>query len=201
MNYKSVLLPFGKTIFQTQTGQSVSNDSAFLFEQISLNLKNDKINVLELGSGNGIISIMLVHYHPNWKISGLEIQIELAELSQKNVKTAGVCVNFLNEDLREFTSPQKFDLIFSNPPFFPKDSGKISPEPERAISRHEIECNMNDVLQCIKRNLRKSGTGFVLYPAVRESEFKKNAKKVDLKVVEQIVSENSKTMIFVLKNY
>ena len=200
MNYKSVLLPFGKTILQTQTGQSVSNDSAFLFEQISRRITQGDTTCLELGSGNGIISIMLSHYHPKSKITGIEFQPELAELSKKNAESAEVFATFINADLREYNSEDSFDLVFSNPPFFPVNSGKISPEPERAVSRHEIECIMLDVLQCVKRNLCYNGTGLVLYPANRESEFKKNAKKVDLKVVEQIVSENSKTIIFVLKD-
>ena len=197
--FTSVELPFGKTIFQTRGGHSITSDSAFLVETVSEQISQENINLLELGSGNGIISIMLSHYHPKWKIMGIEIQRHLVKLSQDNTKLSETSSTFTERDLRAFTSSQKYDLIISNPPYFPKDNGRMSPIVERAISRHEITCNMLDIMECVRRNLKKDGSAFVLYPQNREQELYNFAKKVDLKARKKFVldSEKKKNKIIV----
>jgi len=77
-----VELPFGKTIFQFKN-QGVSSDSKLLFDEIKQeNLSN--AFCLELGCGNGIISLMLAHYHPDWQIIAIDIQLKLIQLAKKN---------------------------------------------------------------------------------------------------------------------
>ena len=190
--FTSVELPFGKTIFQTRGGHSITSDSAFLVETVSEQISQENINLLELGSGNGIISIMLSHYHPKWKIMGIEIQRHLVKLSQDNAKLSETSSTFTEHDLRAFTSSQEYDLIISNPPYFPKDKGRMSPIVERALSRHEITCNMLDIMECVRRNLKKDGSAFVLYPQNREQELYNFAKKVDLKARKKFVLDSEK---------
>lgn len=194
-----VQLPFDKTIFQTTNGHSITSDSAFLVETISDQISQESINLLELGSGNGIISIMVSHYHPKWKIRGIEIQEHLVEISRENAKLSETTPAFIKADLRVFTSSQKYDLMVSNPPYFPKDKGRISPIRERAISRHEITCNMLDIMKCIKRNLKKDGCAFILYPQNRWNDLDNFAKKVDLKAMNKFVlgSEKNKKKVIV----
>ena len=194
-----VQLPFGKTIFQTTNGHSITSDSAFLVKTISDQISRPDINLLELGSGNGIISIMLSHYNPEWKIIGIEIQKHLVELSQDNTKLSETHSTFVEADLRAFTSSHKYDLIIFNPPYFAKDKGRISPIQERAISRQEIACNMLDIMECIKRNLKIDGSAFILYPKYREQDIDNFAKKVDLKAMKKFVldSEGNKKKIIV----
>jgi tRNA1Val (adenine37-N6)-methyltransferase len=199
MNTKLVKLPFGKDIYQLDSGQSISSDTSFLTNTILSEIKHDKQKVLELGSGNGIISIMLSHYRPKWDILGIEIQPELMELSFQNNISAETNASFMLNDFRNFTSPDKFDLIISNPPYFKKNDGKLSPVVSRAISRHEIKCDMNDVLLTIRRNLYKNGKAFIMYPESRETEFKKNAKKVDLKIAQKFLFTGIKVIIFCVK--
>ena len=193
-----VQLPFGKTIYQTKDGHSITSDSAFLVKTITDQISQVNINLLELGSGNGIISIMLSHYHPKWKILGIEIQKHLIELSKNNSELSETTPTFTEADLRTFASLQKYDLIISNPPYFPKEDGRISPIQERAISRHEITCNMMDILECVKRNLKKIGSAFILYPQNRWDDIDNFAKKVDLKTRKKFVldsKENKKKVI------
>ncbi|MCF7793988.1 MAG: methyltransferase [Candidatus Cloacimonetes bacterium] len=184
---KPVLLPFHKTIFQTDHGQAITSDTAFVVETILKRNFAKELKVLELGSGNGIISIMLAHYRPNWQITGIEIQQELVELSRSNAELSEVKTTFLQADLKEFQTSEKFDLIISNPPYFAKKEGRISPIKERAISRHEICCTMNDVFCCLKRNLKINGKAFLIYPTLRWKECEKNAKIVDLIIADKII--------------
>ncbi len=194
-----VQLPFGKTIYQTNNGHSITSDSAFLVKTISDQILHENINLLELGSGNGLISIMLSYYHPEWVILGIEIQKRLTKLSQDNAKLSQTSPRFTEADLRDFISSLKYDLIVSNPPYYPKDEGRISPIEERAISRHEVTCNMMDILECVKRNLKKDGIAFILYPQSRWADLDNFAKKVDLKAVKKFVldSEQNKKKIIV----
>lgn len=182
---KPVLLPFGKKIHQTKRGQAITSDTKFIVDNV-LNLfpENHK-TLLELGSGNGIISIMLRHYRPNWQIKGIDIQSQLVELANNNALLTESKAKFQVADIRTYNSPNGYQLIVANPPYYPANEGRISPYEERAISRHELCCNMMDVLQCVKRNLLEQA--FLLYPGSRLFELEKNVKKVDLKVAAKFI--------------
>ncbi|MDY6915870.1 MAG: methyltransferase [Candidatus Cloacimonadota bacterium] len=194
-----VLLPFGKTILQSGSGQGISEDTSALIEQILNNNNNTNKDVLELGSGNGIISIMLAYYRPNWKITGIEIQPHLVELSLQNLHTSEVQANFLKEDLCTYKNSSKFDIIVSNPPFFPLHKVRISPNREKAIARSEVKCNLEEVLKNLHRNLRKEGKAYLIYPTLRQKKLEKMCKIVDLKVIERIYIQQMKKIIFILE--
>ena len=198
--YKPVLLPFGKTIFQTKTGHSISSDTEFLVNKILSQHQSKNLKVLELGSGNGIISIMLSHYQPNWECTGIEIQAQLVKLSQHNCKSAGVGATFIESDLRENRFPPgSFDLVVSNPPYFPLNSSKISPDKERTISRHEILCTMANIFRAVKYNLKCNGYGYIMYPHKRIGDIEKNTKKVDLKINKKFILNSLKREIIIVK--
>jgi len=189
---KPVELPFGRTIYQTEFGHAITDDSAFLVKTVQDQVKESNLNILEIGSGNGIVSIMLSHYFKDWKITGIEIQHHLVELSKENAVLTDSSINFIEADLRDYKTTKYYDLIISNPPYYLSENGRISPIRERAISRHEITCDMLSILGCVKRNLNLSGKAFILYPKSRIEHLVKNAKKVDLKVKEKFVLELEK---------
>jgi tRNA1(Val) A37 N6-methylase TrmN6 len=198
-----VKLPFGKTIFQTISGQSITSDTAFIVKTALHQFKQKRLSVLELGSGNGIISIMLAYYRSTWIVTGIDIQPHLIKLAKENSRLAEVNTAFLCSDLKSFSTKEKFDLIISNPPYFPKTDGRISPVCERAISRHEIMCTMKDVLKAVKRNLKPEGKAYLLYPMSRINELLVSAKRVDLNFEEKIIfseTENKKKVFVVLKH-
>ena len=202
MNEKEVLLPFGRTIYQSEFGQGITTDTSNLVSEILKNHSNEnKLRVLELGSGNGIISIMLAENRKNWFVIGIEIQDRLVNLANANKKKLNLSnVQFLEADLNRFVSLEKFDLIVSNPPYYPLTGGRISPVLERAISRHEIKTNMKKILECININLAEKGYAYIIYPQNREKDFMQKIKNIDLKPIEKkIISRSSKLMLFVLK--
>lgn len=170
---KPVLLPFGKTIYQSKDGLGISNDSAELVNIILKQQKDRDLRVLELGSGCGIISIMMKVYRKCWQITGLEIQSQLVDLSKKNCDAVGVKVDFIHADLKNFTDECKFHLIISNPPYYEKNEGRISPYLERAVSTHELLCTKHDLLGAVYRNLKKNGTAYLLHLSRSETEIRK----------------------------
>jgi len=183
MELNTVILPFGKIIYQTKQGQSVSDDNSYLINTVLEKEPEGSLSLLDLGSGNGILSIMLGFHRPNWTITGIEIQSHLVELARQNCRSADISnIEFYKQDLRTWSSQECFDIIVGNPPYFPQESGRISPVREKAISRHEIFCNMTDVLHFIKKHLKSQGRAYLIYPSNRASDMENISKKVDLNI-------------------
>ena len=170
LELKQVELPFGKIIYQSKYGQGISSETAELISELLKHEERADFRVLELGSGIGIMSLMLKHYRQSWSISGIEIQKHLVEISQENSRLAEENVNFYEADLRTYSEIDKFDLIVTNPPYYKVNESRISPSKERAIARHELLCKMSDVIAAIRRNLSNCGRAYLLYPQNREEE-------------------------------
>ncbi len=199
-----VLLPFGKTIYQTSRGQAISTDTSNLVQTILKKEKNIPKKVLEFGTGNGIISLMLAHYNSNWEITAFDIQEKLIDLAKKNAKIISQKITFLVDDIK---NPQNipdnnYDLIFGNPPYFKKENTRISPIYERAISRNEILCEMSDVLNLVKQKLARNGKSYLIYPESRLKEFEEKTVSFEFKIFEINFFGNHKKSFFIaeLKN-
>ena len=184
----SVKLPVNNLeIYQTKKGNSITTDTTKLVYMVLEKNKQEKKRVLELGAGNGIISIMLALKREKWEITGVEIQKELLDLAIFNKKLTQTNINFIRADLRDFISSRqkKFDMIITNPPYYAKGQGRISPIRERAWARHELKCKMRDILDVIKTRMTKGGRSYIMYPLSRLKELEDKAKKVDLKITDK----------------
>lgn len=195
MNIIKVKLPFSDIeIDQAAEGHGITDASAFLQETIISNFEMEEMNGLELGCGNGIISLMLALQRPQWKLTGIELQDELAELARQNVKRLGVKFDVVTGDIRDCKAVlkyQAYDLVYSNPPWIKAGSGKISPVESRALSRLEIACTMNDVLDCIDWSMAQTGTAYIIYPLERETELDRELRRTGLEAVNIYKSETS----------
>lgn len=131
--------------------------------------------VLDLGTGCGIIPLMLTYRNPNILAFGIEIQQELAELAISNVNANRMQhkIKVLRQDMR-YLKPDMIggpvDLIVCNPPYHKPDSGRINPDVQRAIARHELKVNLSDVLQTVRRMLQTAGRFVTVYTAERVVE-------------------------------
>jgi tRNA1Val (adenine37-N6)-methyltransferase len=128
--------------------------------------------VLDLGTGCGIIPLILAYRQPQIAIYGVEVQTELAELAVSNVRE-----NRLEEHITVFCTDMKLlrpamtagpvDLVVCNPPFRRQGSGRINPDAQRAVARHEIKANLGDIIQTSHRMLRTAGRLVLIYTAGR----------------------------------
>ncbi|MFC1858714.1 tRNA1(Val) (adenine(37)-N6)-methyltransferase [Thermodesulfobacteriota bacterium] len=128
--------------------------------------------ILDLGTGCGIIALILAYRCPDIDIVGIEVQKELAEVAALNVKE-----NFLEDricivcdDLKAVGSdaiPRPVNIIVSNPPYRQANSGRINPNRQKAVARHEIEATLTDFVKAAHRLLQKSGRLVTIYPAER----------------------------------
>lgn len=159
MNGFDELWPGGPRFKQTAEGFRLSTDSVLL--AAFANTKKVR-RCLDLGSGAGILCVLLAEKAPEARITGIELQPEAAELSRENLRENAMDsrVEILTADLRDhprLLEAGAFDLVVSNPPYFPQNSGYSAPEAARAAAREERDCSLEDVCAAAGRALRWGG--------------------------------------------
>ena len=129
---------------------------------------------LDLGSGAGVLCVLLGWNNPNMEITGVELQAAFAALSRENMAENGLNnVSILNADLREHRSlfsAESFDLVVSNPPYFSENSGYSAPTDHRAAAREEKNCTLADICAATRFALRWGGTMAIVHRPERLSE-------------------------------
>ncbi len=119
--------------------------------------------VLDLGSGTGIIPILLSAKTKASQLVGLEIQAESADMAERSVRLNHLeeRVRIIQGDIREAAElfdAASFDVVTANPPYMPQGHGLVNPEDAKALARHEIACSLEDVIKAAAYCLKESGT-------------------------------------------
>lgn len=159
-------------VTQSRNGYRFSIDAILLANTIMPKSGN---LILDLGTGCGIIPLILAHRHPNVSIQGIEVQPELYQLALMNIKANGFqeSVKIILKDakslaIEDLNSP--VDWIVSNPPYRKMRSGRINPTDQKALARHEISFDLNALVQAAKRWLKTKGRLAFIFPAERLSD-------------------------------
>ena len=131
--------------------------------------------VLDLGAGCGIVSLVMACRCSGLEIFAVEVQSELADLAVTNVRQNRLesHIDVKGMDMKLLTPDMisgHCDLIVSNPPYHRPGSGRINPDTQRAIARHEIKASLVDVLQTARRMLRTAGRFVTIYTAERTTD-------------------------------
>jgi tRNA1Val (adenine37-N6)-methyltransferase len=156
-------------LLQNKRGYRFTVDSILLSHFVSL---KQHARAIDLGCGNGIILLILAKRFPHIKCAGLEIQEKLAQLARKNSQLNDLSerVEIFYGDARSIKNilPAKsFDAVIFNPPYRKLNSGRINPQREKAIARHEINGSLKDFLTAAGHLLKPGGRVFTIYPAKR----------------------------------
>ncbi len=140
-------------------------------------------SLLELGAGNGIISLLLSR-RPFRRIVCLEIQPALADLARRNIGLNHLedRISVLERDLRTYRAGEGYDIVFSNPPYIKKRGGQLSPSGEKSIAKHEIKCDIFDIMHAAGRALERDGRVCVIYPAKRKADFDRALEETELRI-------------------
>ena len=128
--------------------------------------------VLDLGTGCGIISLILCYRYPDIQTTGLELQPALAELAQSNAQANKFENRFRVQqgDLRRINKvlrAESYDLVFSNPPYHKVGCGRLSQEDEQAIARHELKADPESVIAAASFSVKNRGRVACIYPGER----------------------------------
>ena len=131
--------------------------------------------VVDLGTGCGIIPMILAYREPNLKIFGIELQKELADIASSNVKEnlMDSTITIFCKDMKELRNDMisgPVDLVVSNPPYRKAESGRINPDMQRAVARHEITVCLDDITKTVRRVLRTAGRFITIYSAERTTD-------------------------------
>jgi tRNA1Val (adenine37-N6)-methyltransferase len=160
----------GQIVFkQPQTGYRFSIDAVVIAHWLR---PTSAKTILDLGTGCGVIPVMLAYRHADIHAVGVEIQPDLAELARQNVVENRMAdrIRIIEKDMRELSLREIGDpveAVVANPPYRKLDSGRINADSQRAVARHELAIDLQRVLLTARRMLEKSGRFFIIYPSVR----------------------------------
>lgn len=128
--------------------------------------------VLDLGTGTGIIPILMEAKTKAFRLYGLEIQPDSADMARRSVKLNGLekKIEIITGDIKEadsFFDAASFDVITCNPPYMTEHHGLTNPEAPKAIARHELLCTLEDVIRISSRLLKPGGNFFMVHRPFR----------------------------------
>ena len=169
MRYIENLESVNKKMIIDENGLKITQDAILLSEFIkkyfNTKYKNkEKKTILEIGAGQGIITLLLSKIEIFEKIFAVEIQKDIFKIFKKNIKINNLekKITSINEDIK--TIKGEYDFIFSNPPYKKINSGKLPENEAEQISKYEILLTLEELFYEIKRLLKNYGEFFVIVP-------------------------------------
>ena len=132
-------------------------------------------NVLDLGTGNGIIPVLLSAKTEARHITGLEIQANTAEMARRSVAHNHLedRIDIVTGDIKEAAElfkPAFFDVITTNPPYMLADHGMRNLDDAKAIARHEVLCSLDDILRESMRLMQDKSRFYMIHRPFRLTE-------------------------------
>lgn len=157
-------------IIQKNDGFCFGIDSVLLSD-FARKIKNNS-KVLDLGTGTGILGILLCAKTNLKQITGIEIQKDIADMATRSIQLNNLQGEFdiLNcniKDIDKLLKIDSYDAIVTNPPYKKPNSGKINENKTKLISRHEIEANLDDFIRISFKMLKDKGTLYMVHRAER----------------------------------
>lgn len=189
-------------IIQKKKGYRFSIDSILLSEFIRVK-ENEK--VIDLGTGCGILPLLLSRKAKTSSFIGVEIQKGLADCAKKNVMLNHLedRITILNQDFRNLKNdyrPGTFDVVISNPPYRRYRTGRINPDMEKAIARHEIKGKLEDLISIASYLLKSKGRFYLIFPAIRTVDLLSNMRSnrlepKSLQIIYPHINEDAKFVL------
>lgn len=162
------LLTGGLDIAQPKTGYRFSIDALILAHHV---IRASGGRIADIGTGCGIIALILARRFPDAIIWGIEVQSELARLAAFNASANHLAdrIRIIHKDIRHATVSDTgpVDIVTCNPPHTPAISGRLNPDDQAAAARHEIMMTLSDLAAAADRLLNPRGRLFAIYPASR----------------------------------
>ncbi len=146
--------------------------------------------ILEVGTGTGIISLMLAQRNPNANILAIDINPEAAKVSQENFSNSVFSDRIKSQlqDFKHFKAGGKFDLIISNPPYF-----EINHSDKDVLARQRLELDFSDLIQKASQLISEDGLFSVIIPIDSEKQFTQICTESDLFLNRKVLIKGIKT--------
>ncbi|MBQ3124830.1 MAG: tRNA1(Val) (adenine(37)-N6)-methyltransferase [Clostridia bacterium] len=174
------MMEFNETLDDLQNGYYIiQKDSGFRFGIDAVLLsdfaKSVTGKVMDLCTGTGIIPLLLVAKSNAEHIDAVEIQPEIADMAKRSVEYNSLTekVNIQCADLKDaprLFGKSTYDAVTVNPPYMRTGSGLLNETDNKTISRHEIKCNLDDVIRVSSELLKPHGRLFMVHRPSRLAE-------------------------------
>lgn len=186
--------PLGKYKIYITADHSFGTDAVLLADFAA---RKKTADACDLGTGCGIIPLLLLKDGAAETVCGVEIQPAAAELSRENARLNGIEDKFtvINRDLKELSDVLKsgsFDLVTCNPPYKAPDGGSKNESEAQRIARHEIKCVFSDVAEAAAKLLRFGGRFCVCHRPERMADViaAMREKKLEPKIFREVIQRN-----------
>jgi len=180
------------TVSQTGTTLKVCTDSC-LFGAWVANFFIEAKNALDIGTGTGLLALMVAQKYSNTSILALEIDEKSAELAKQNFISSPWADSLKVEnnslqDFSEITSANSFDIIFCNPPFF--ENQLTSSNQTKNLAKHSSQLSRQELVNAIFKLVTENGSAFILLPEFEADDFVTIANGFGLFLTEQKTVRN-----------
>lgn len=192
-------------IIQNKAGFCFGIDSVLLSD-FAKDIRNNS-KVLDLGTGTGIIGILLCAKTKLSKIYGIDIQKDVCDMASRSIKLNNLenkfeIINSNIKNLKNIFEKNTFDAIVSNPPYKKDNSGLKNEAETKLISRHEITASLEDFVNTASKMLKNNGNLYMVHRPERLSDLfyllrKYNLEPKKLKLVQSYI--NSKPKLILVK--
>jgi tRNA1Val (adenine37-N6)-methyltransferase len=167
------LQAYGLKIAQPRHGYRFSLDPLLLCDFAGI---RESEQAVDLGTGCGVMPLILARNAGEARLTGIEMQEEMAVLAERNVRLNALSdrisiVHADVADIKKHFPVSSLDLVVSNPPYRKRGTGRISPKPGRDDARHESTASLADFLTAAKYLVRLSGRICFIYHPSRIAEF------------------------------
>ena len=153
----------------------IQNGDLYTFTSDAIVLANSvkstsRDNILDIGSGSGIIPLIIAGKNKFNHIDGIEIQDVMADMARRSVQHNCLShkINIINEDIKNYNPDIQYDIIVSNPPYFA--GGERREREEVAISRHEIKLTLEELICRVAKLLKYGGKFYMVHKCSRLAE-------------------------------
>jgi len=156
-------------VIQAKRGYRFSVDALLLASFVCLRPGE---TAADLGTGSGILALILATRPERPFVEALELQPEMVDRARRSASLNGLAdrIRVRTGDVRRavpILAASSFDLVVFNPPYRKPRSGRVNPNPEKAVARHEIAGSLEDFLDAAAKLLREGGRMCAIYPARR----------------------------------
>ncbi|NMA72780.1 MAG: tRNA1(Val) (adenine(37)-N6)-methyltransferase [Bacteroidales bacterium] len=156
------------TVFQDKCAMKVGTDGVLLGAWVGLSKAK---NLLDIGTGTGLLALMLTQRSPEILVTAVELDKAAAEQAKENVNCSPWKdrVEVVHENILDYCNDNKFDVIVSNPPYF--NNNLLPPNRERTLARHNDHLTYPDLISKVVQLLNSNGRFSVIIPFNQKEEF------------------------------
>lgn len=169
-------------LYQSRNGYRFSLDAVLLAYFAAV---GGAEKIADLGTGNAVIPSILAYLYPSVSIAGLELQDNMLRRARRNIGLNGFAarVEIISGDVRaieQLARQGSFDAVTCNPPYRSPRSGRLSPDTERNLARHQIEGTLDDFIRAAAYLLAAKGRLAVVYRAERMVDLLQTMQRFDI---------------------